>query len=714
MDTFLSSNHNKKPNQRDKIFGGLNNLPSGPTMDPVSILSTIGAVGAVANGACTLAFQLYTFIEDTKNVNQAVTDLAEEVNSLNSILEAVKLGLESDPVKLAEKSADSDDSQLLWESIQGSLNDCQATIERLERSIVDVRAESKNFAKQAVRRIKLNLKDNEIATFRTQIRTHINALQMALLMVNLRVACLAPGVVTNELGPKIDELRSLMELVHGSEADLKTKSLGIEPDYLTGLRQSAQRVISSATTVGANSEAAGSVWGEIMDDEKRNKTLLWIPEPEFYEEHEEPNRAHPLSDTYSASQTTALTDYSASNAGEAESDSDGGFDSDVVKTYFLRGSKKFNDGNFTTAQSILQRSLQLAEKLPLKHKQPAQIAEIKLMIATCIYHSPNLSEAEARLLAITQEKIHENVTDEGAIRRCQASHLLAAILFRQGRYPHAKSFCRKALIGRRRLLGKNHISYHESLSLLSQICEADGQQEDAETYWAMIPDDVAPKLVKIKDEFPDMLQRPEISPTRLRPSDNTKRTLSPSKTQFPTAIADTNKTPTTGTIPLSLSPTASPTTSSTASTRLLNQAMPSPSRESTALKLPSSLPRRTKLTPTLSHRSPSTPIALASITTPSSASESPVQRNSSIFKIFSRRQTSASSTASTTSTEIPIIQEKGSDFGITGKMEPPLPQKGSNGATDAKSGSDSFLEFLHDINEQENRRDEGNHWPGLN
>ena len=182
-------------------------------------------------------------------------------------------------------------------------------------------------------------------------------------MVNLRAACLAPGAVTDELGPKIDELRTLMELVYGSETDLRTKSLGVEPDYLTGLRQSAQRVISGATTVSANSDAAGSVWGENMDEEKRDKTLSWIPEPTIHEEHDGPSTARPLSDDYSVSQTTALTDYSASNAGEAESDSDGDFESEVVETSFARGTKKFKDGNFAEAQSILQRGLQLAEKL---------------------------------------------------------------------------------------------------------------------------------------------------------------------------------------------------------------------------------------------------------------------------------------------------------------------------------------------------------------
>jgi len=94
MGTFIHSNRNKKPNPLDNILGGLNNLPSPSTMEPISVLSTIGAVGAVTSGVCKLAMDLYEFIKSTQNVNEAVTGLVEEVNALKSILETVKQELD--------------------------------------------------------------------------------------------------------------------------------------------------------------------------------------------------------------------------------------------------------------------------------------------------------------------------------------------------------------------------------------------------------------------------------------------------------------------------------------------------------------------------------------------------------------------------------------------------------------------------------------------
>ena len=83
----------QRSSQLDKLFDGLGNLPgSSTTMDHISILSTMGAVGAIANSVCTLVISLCIFIEGTKNINQAVTALVDEVSGLNAALEAVKLG----------------------------------------------------------------------------------------------------------------------------------------------------------------------------------------------------------------------------------------------------------------------------------------------------------------------------------------------------------------------------------------------------------------------------------------------------------------------------------------------------------------------------------------------------------------------------------------------------------------------------------------------
>ena len=693
MSTFIHSNRSKGSNPLNNTLGGLNNLPGSSTMEPISMLSTIGAVGAVTSGVCKLAFDLYEFVKSTQNVNEAVTGLVEEVNALKSILETVKQELD-EAVNLPKMLTNSDNKQLLWGNIQVSLKDCKATIDKLEKSVVDVGPESSTFAIQAVRRIKLNLMDNEITNFRTQIRTHINALQMGLQMVNLRAAWLAPNVVTGDLGPKIDKLYKFMELVHGCEADVRTKSLGIEPQHLTRLRISAQKIISDATTVGVNSEAARSDFGEGIDEERRDELLEWIQMPTIHKELDD-----------SGSHSVPGTGDGTSNATEEESDTDLDIEFEEVKGFFTVGIEEFDQKNYPEAQSYLQQGVQLAEKLTLKRRQLVKLADIKLKIATCFYHSPNLKEAEVRLRAIAHERIHEYETKEGAIRRCDASHLLAGVLLRQGRYSDALEFCRQSVTGRWRVLGKDHLDSYESVSLMSQIFEANGQYQHAKVYWKMIPADVASKLVKVKDEFPEIEQKPsapfdasEAYRTTPPTGDSTTRSYSPSGTQSGVSVIDADTISTNKPNRLALSPTSS--------SRSSKQETPPSSLERASTAVPNSLPLVATSIPIITGRSPS---MLSTLSVPGDVSP----RKPSRKGIFRRRRTSGPSATKSTPSEGSISEEVGRQSSSSSAFVRTPPFKEINNSGDSGEAHKSFMDFIHQLKEEDNTKDDDVLWPGL-
>jgi len=560
---------------------------------------------------------------------------------------------------------------------------------------VDIGPESSAFAKQAVRCIKLNLMDSEITNFRTQIRTHINALQMGLQMVNLRAAWLAPNMVTGDLGPKIDKLYEFMELVHGCEADVRTKSLGIEPKHLTRLRISARKIIEDATTVGVNSEPARSDFGEEIDEERRDELLCWIQMPTFDGELDD-SGSHPVPGI----------DGSASNATEEESDTDFDIEFEEVKGFFTEGIEEFNQKNYTEAQSYLQQGVQLAEKPTLKRRQLVKLADIKLKIATCFYHSPNLKEAEARLRAIAHERIHEYETKEGAIRRCDASHLLAGVLLRQGRYSDAEEFCSQSATGRARVLGKDHLDTYESLSLMSQIFEANGQKLRAKVYWKMIPADVASKLVKVKDEFPDMEQKPSASldaseTHRTTPitGDSTGRSHSTSDTQSATSTNGADTVSTTKPNPLTFSPTSS--------SRLSRQKTLPSSLERASTAVPTSLPRVGTSIPVITGRPASMPSA------PSVPDDS-APRKSARKGILRRFRTSGPSAIKSTSSERSITDEEGHQSSTSSEVGQLTPFKVINSSEKAYN---RYMEFIRQLKEEDNIRDDDGdkepRWPGL-
>ena len=230
-------------------------------MDPFSIvLSVGGACSAVA----TVSTRLYKLIDATKNVDRSVKELQGEVDSLSRALESIKPVLKTQTDSVAEKRADPDESKEIWSSVQDTLSDCQATLDHLQQSLVDVSSKGVSIGRQAVKTVKLNMKQDDINSTRAQVRSHTAALQIMLQMVNLRATYLAPGAVIDELGPKIDQLRELLE----KEQDIKGDTqLANASAHVARLHKSAQRVLSSATTASGASEHDPSVMGESMDEE---------------------------------------------------------------------------------------------------------------------------------------------------------------------------------------------------------------------------------------------------------------------------------------------------------------------------------------------------------------------------------------------------------------------------------------------------------------
>ena len=77
--------------------------------------------------------------------------------------------------------------------------------------------------------------------------------------------------------------------------------------------------------------------------------------------------------------------------------------------------------------------------------------------------------------------------DQDAARILLASHTLAQVYFRKGNLNNAHAHCRKAMIGRRRTLGKHHPCYYNSLKLLVSIYQAKDDPTMATMYADLVP-----------------------------------------------------------------------------------------------------------------------------------------------------------------------------------------------------------------------------------
>lgn len=481
-------------------------------LDPISVIT---AVGAAVHTASTISLQVCRFAQDINHVGQTVSEFARDILAIERTLRSLQNALEN---QQRENIFDQGTHEL-WNSVAGSISDCHVSLKRLGEMISPLLPDKPNAPLQAVRQIKLNFRKQEIGSTAAHLSSHKNNLQLILHMVSLQAIYSTPGRVAEELEPKITELRRLLLSSEKINKEVVARGL-VEPSqhYIT-LRHSAEKVISSATSASCNSETS-SIRGPRMSEAKRRNTLDWIPENEGLAV-ERPESTSPVVSknsfpdpfTCSESETspTSLTDFSIGLNDDFmlhDSDSDETLQSELVDSHFKKGGERFDAKQYTDAHRFYKKYLENAERLPIRLRKPFQIEQVHLNLAACVCHTPNLQEAEARLVNFMQHHSTTNLNtqdeaavDQSCVRVCQASHLLAIVQYRKKKYDAAKSWCRKAVVGRGRALGKDHIDYHSSQYLMYQIFEAEESPEESSVWLDRIPTEVIPNLVKIEDEF---------------------------------------------------------------------------------------------------------------------------------------------------------------------------------------------------------------------
>ena len=159
------------------------------TMDPLSITT---AASSLTVAIFTASKYIHDFIDNAKNVDQRVKDLAAEVDQLLSILQAMKNVFDTPGTQAVLKGAR--DIGTLLGAVKTSIDDCTVTAKEVE-SIFEVvakeKGDSKTLLSKAFRQFKLNSKQDDIDKLNALIQQHKTNMQLSLQTVNVWVTAKA-------------------------------------------------------------------------------------------------------------------------------------------------------------------------------------------------------------------------------------------------------------------------------------------------------------------------------------------------------------------------------------------------------------------------------------------------------------------------------------------------------------------------------------------
>ena len=142
-----------------------------------------------------------------------------------------------------------------------------------------------------------------------------------------------------------------------------------------------------------------------------------------------------------------------------------------------RGSKAEKGFNLALTES---------EKLPEGKRSVLDEDEIRLNLAFAYEVCQKSEESKKLLLDIAGPAASPGSANLDNALTLRACHALAQLYKEIDQIDEANAFCRRALLGRRRILGPTDPLYKESMRLTIDICRANGETELAEAYEAAL------------------------------------------------------------------------------------------------------------------------------------------------------------------------------------------------------------------------------------
>jgi ankyrin repeat protein len=468
-------------------------------------MEPIGAAAGIAQisrSAWKLGSYIYTVYQGTKTIDEVVQTLALEVNGLASTCDLVHNELGTVLTKPGSGSTISryDKDGRLRRCIDHQVAQCKSTLGELETVVEALWPRKESFFERASKQVELQNSREQTSEIRQRIRSHTDALHTILLVVNIRVAHIAPDHATQQLPGKLDDLQQMLKNIESKldASHSRSQYLGDDESTLINFARDTLRsgkTLYEASVAGSvlGAETADSVMGCEQAASSNKKVADWVTavntlRTDSREGHFSDHAPSVFSDD---GKDTTATKSTSGGGPLAVLAYDADYDSDdeqveLAQVALIGGNRAFDAGKWASASKLLHKSLKLLAQLPQKHKRAEGIFELQYRLAVCSYHTGDVDQAEAGLESLSQ---HTPISDVQGIELCNARHLLSRIYIERNNFEAAREACESTLKARSRLLGKQHEARYESMALMSRIYGLLNDDVMSELYAERIPED---------------------------------------------------------------------------------------------------------------------------------------------------------------------------------------------------------------------------------
>jgi len=162
----------------------------------------------------------------------------------------------------------------------------------------------------------------------------------------------------------------------------------------------------------------------------------------------------------------------------SEHDSESDIERDLTLKFKEMALDSLGQKDYKKAERFLWKIL---DRSTADEQSRTEIIDVQINLAYAYCFQDKWDEAESVIIPIAYKK------KNAPLNAIHILHTLALAKLQSGDVDTAQNHCKRALTGKRRAMGKEHISVYETMTLLARIRDAQGDHVEAEVYRGFLP-----------------------------------------------------------------------------------------------------------------------------------------------------------------------------------------------------------------------------------